>query len=565
MSLAPLPDTVEAFDGLVWDSVQPYVDDLLARALTPQTVDQWLADWSKLEWLLQDTYTTLQIAYDLDTASEAKKAATEKFLAEIYPRSLVAQHRLKEKLVASGVEPADHAVMLRGIRNEIEIFRDENVPLLAEVQQLGLEYQRIMGAMTVEFDGKELTVQQLQPYLLKTDRAVRERAWHAMRGRQMQDREALHFLFDRMLALRHQIAVNAGFENFRDYMFRSLGRFDYTPADCKAFHAAIEQVIVPAAKRRLNDRREHMGLEALRPWDTAVDPLGREPLRPFDDVGTLIAKVGAIFEQLDFTLAGYYATMVRENLLDLGSRKGKAPGAYSTVLNMRKRAFILQNAVGTANDVQTLLHESGHSFHTFEMTKLPLQWDRAIPMEIAEVASMAMELLASSFLGEFYTNDELVRARTEHLDGTLAFLPYMAVVDAFQHWLYENPGHTHVERDAQWLALMERFVPGVDWNGLEAERASYWQRQLHIFQVPFYYVEYGIAQVGAWQIWRNSLQDARKALADYRATLALGYTRSLPDLFAAAGARFALGDGQLLGELVTLIESQLAALEGEAS
>ncbi len=380
----------------------------------------------------------------------------------------------------------------------------------------------------------------------------------------MQDREQLDDIFDKMLKLRHQIALNAGFANYRDYMFRSMGRFDYTPDDCKAFHTAIEQVVVPAVQRRQLRRREQMGLQMLRPWDTAVDPLGREPLQPFDEIGTLIARTDRIFEKIDATLSGYYKTMAGENLLELGSRKGKAPGGYSTTLQMRKRAFIFMNAVGTHGDVNTLLHEAGHAFHTFEMSHLPLIWDKGVPMEIAEVASMAMELLAAPYIGEFYSDDETTRARIEHLEGTIAFLPYMAIVDAFQHWIYENPEHTRAERGMKWLELNERFLPGVDWEGLTEERASYWQRQLHIYEVPFYYVEYGIAQVGAWQVWRNSLADPAGALKAYRAALALGYTHSLPDLYETAGASFALGDVELLGDLVALIEAQLTDLEGES-
>ena len=564
MTLPPLPDDAEAFDGLNWEAVAPYFDELRSRPLTPETIVAWLKDWSHLDALLGDTYTRVTVAYHLDTANEDKQAAAEKFLTDIYPRLLEAEHPLKQKLIASGFDDPAYGVLLRRFRNDVELFREENVPLLAQVEQLSLEYQKIMGAMMVEFDGKELTVQQLRPYLLKTDRPLRERAWRAGRERQMQNREELHDLFDRMLKLRHQIALNAGFANYRDYMFRSMGRFDYTPDDCKAFHAAIEAVIVPVAAQRLARRRQLMGLDALRPWDTAVDPLGREPLAPFDDVQVLIDKVGQIFERVDPELAGYYQTMADEKLLELDSRKGKAPGGYCTALHLRKRALIFMNAVGVHDDVQTLLHESGHAFHDFEMGGLPLIWDRDIPMEIAEVASMSMELLAAPYLAEFYTEDEVARARIEHLEGTVAFLPYMAVVDAFQHWIYENPDHSHAERDAQWAGLMERFMPGVDWSGLEAERESYWQRQLHIYEVPFYYVEYGIAQMGAWQVWRNSLTDPAQALEAYRRALALGYTRPLPELFATAGASFALGDRALMAELATLIESQLAALEGEA-
>ncbi len=564
MTLAPLPDSVDDFDGLNWEAIAPYYEELQQRALTPGTVGDWLRDWSHLESLLHDTFTQLHIAYDLDTADEEKQAAAEKFITEINPKRQLAQQPLKKKLIDSGYDSSNHAIMLRSFRNEIELFREENVPLMAELGQLSMQYQKIMGAMTVEFDGEERTIPQLRPYLLRTDRRVREAAWRAGRERQMADRQQLHELFDRMIRLRHQIARNAGFANYRDYMFREMERFDYTPEDCKAFHAAIERVIVPAVQRRLARRCQQMGLDSLRPWDLAVDPLGREPLHPFERVDALIGQTGDIFRQLDPTLAGYYDTMATESLLELESRKGKAPGGYSTSFHLRKRAFIFMNAVGVHDDVQTLLHEAGHAFHTFERSHLPLIWERNIPMEIAEVASMAMELLAAPYLAEFYDDGEVRRARVEHLEGTMDFLPYMAVVDAFQHWLYENPEHSHEERDAKWLELHERFKPGEDWSGLEEERASYWQRQLHIYEVPFYYVEYGIAQVGAWQVWRNSLADPAKALADYRAALALGYTRPLPELYATAGTELALGDEALLGELVALIERQLAELEGAA-
>ncbi len=564
MTLAPLPDTVEAFNGQEWDAIAPYYEELASRPLAPDTVEAWLRDWSKLEALLSDTYTRLQVAYHLDTASEQKQAAAERFLTEIYPRTLMAQQPLKEKLIASGYQSPEHAVLLRRFRNDVELYREENVPLLARLEQLSLRYQKIMGAMTVHFDGEERTIQQLFPYLLKTDRRVRESAWRAGRERQMADRAALHDLFDEMVGLRHQVARNAGFANYRDYMFRYMGRFDYTPEDCKAFHAAIEKVVVPAAQRRLERRRQLMGLAALRPWDLAVDPLGREPLRPFTEVGILIDKTHAIFERVDRTLAGYFDTMARERLLELESRKGKAPGGYCTQYYMTGRTFIFMNAVGVHDDVQTLLHESGHAFHGFEMAHLPLIWEQQIPMEMAEVASMSMELLAAPYLSEYYDDGELARARIEHLEGTISFLPYMAVVDAFQHWMYENPEHDRRQRDAKWLELTSRFMPGVDWSGLEEERASYWQRQLHIYEVPFYYVEYGIAQVGAWQVWRNSLVDPAKALQDYRAALSLGYTRPLPELYERAGAALALGNEVLLGELIALVEEQLTQLEGEA-
>jgi oligoendopeptidase F len=382
----------------------------------------------------------------------------------------------------------------------------------------------------------------------------------------VEKRAELNDVYAQMLAMRRQVAANAGLPNFRDYTFRAYNRFDYTPDDCFRFHDAIEAAVVPAATRVYDRRRAQLGLERLRPWDVAVDPFDAPPLVPYHGQDELIQGSLNIFERVDPGLARQFATMAEENLLDLDTRAGKALGGYCSSLVWRQRPFIFMNGVGSHDDVQTMLHEAGHAFHGFATFDLPYIWQQEVPMEFCEVASMSMELLSAPYLtradGGFYTPAEAARARIEHLSGVLTFLPYMAVVDAFQHWVY-----THVDEaadaaacDAAWDELWARFMPGVDWTGFEAERVTGWHRKLHIFHVPFYYVEYGLAQVGALQVWRNALRDQRQAVATYRSALKLGGTRPLTGLFQAAGAEFRF-DAAMLTDLVELIETTVAELE----
>jgi oligoendopeptidase F len=368
------------------------------------------------------------------------------------------------------------------------------------------------------------------------------------------------------MALRRRIAENAGLPDFRAYRWQQKLRFDYTPQDCYRFHQAIEEVAVPAALRIYERRRQRLGVETLRPWDLAVDPLGREPLSPFQTISELEEKCQAIFTRVDPQLGEYFEIMRREGLLDLDNRKGKAPGGYCTQFYAAKRPFIFANSVGLHEDVQTLLHEGGHAFHVFETNYLPYYQQLEIPYEFLEVASMGMEFLAGPYLdaeqGGFYSTQDAARARSEHLEQAVLFWPYMAVVDAFQHWVYENheAASDPAKCDARWAELWQRFMPGVDWGGLDEVLRTGWQRKLHIYQDPFYYIEYGLAQLGAGQVMRNSLRDPAGAVAAYRRALTLGGTVTLPELYAAAGVSFAF-DAATLSEVVTLIEKTLADLE----
>jgi len=575
-----LPTTVFKFMDWSWPQIEPHFHDLAARPLNANAesgdlhrhgsadITAWLADWTHLSLLLQETYWRLYVATTVNTADEAAQRRFYAFLDEIYPRAQAADQTLKEKLLRSGLEPEGFEIPLRNLRAEADLYREQNLLLLGDELKYWIEYDQIIGAQTVEWEGKEATLLQLTPVYQNPDRGRRERAWRLAATRQLADRDRITDLWVTLMGVRRQLADNAGRSDYRAYRWQQLLRFDYTPEDCKRFHSAIEQVVVPAVRRVLEHRRQRLGLESLRPWDLDVDLQARSRLRPFREVSELIDKTSAIFYCVDPQLGGYFDLMRREGLLDLENRKSKAPGGYCTDFYVTRRPFIFMNAVGLHEDVHTLLHEGGHAFHTFEMTRLPYAQQYQVGMEFNEVASMAMELLGSRYLSldgqGFYTPQEAARARAEHLVAMLRFWPYMAVVDAFQHWVYENHAAASdpANCDAAWTELWQRFMGGVDWSDLEDEMATGWQRKAHITQTPFYYIEYGLAQLGALQIWRNSLSDQAGAVAAYRRALALGGTLPLPQLYATAGARLAF-DADTLGEAVALIEKTIARLEVE--
>ena len=564
-----LPTTAQAFSAWTWPRIAPYYDDLLARPLRGDTIAAWLTDWTRLSALLDEMNTRFTIATTVNTADTEAEAAYKTYLDEIVPPMRTAEQRLKQKLIESGLTTVGFEMPLLKLRTEAALFREENLPLLAEERKLALEYEKLAGARTVQWEGREIPYTQLFPVLEEPDRERRERAWRTRRARLEADAEALAALWRRMVGVRQRIARNAGFEDYRAYRWQQLFRFDYTPDDAKRFQAAIEEVAVPAAPRLWEQRRQQLGVSTLRHWDLFVDPRNRPPLHPYATMAELEAGVERIFQQVDPQFAQYFATMRAERLLDLESRENKAPGGYSLGYAVTRRPFIFMNAVGTQGDVQTLLHEGGHSFHTFECAALPFlpQWqEQMLPMEFAEVASTAMELLGAPYLarerGGFYSEAEAARARLDNLREIITFWPYMAMIDALQHWVYEHPDEAaDLERcDAYWGGLVDRFWPSLDWTGLETAKRTYWHQQGHVFTDPFYYIEYGIAQLGAVQVWANALRDPAGAAAAYRQALALGATVPLPQLYAAAGAKFAF-DAPTLRAAVSLIEETIEQLE----
>ena len=570
-----LPQNINDFRDWTWDDIQPYADDLVNRPLAAETIGAWLADWSQITSLIAETFSRLEIRTTTHTNDHAGRERFKQYSEDIMPNVRKVEQQLIEKLLASGLEPDQFELPLKKMRIDAEIFRSENLPLQTEIEKLGIELSKIAGSRVVEWDGEELTMQQAMAKLTNPDRAIRERAWKVTSARAQQDREQIDTIWVKLLDLRTQMARNAGFDDYRAYRWQQLKRFAYTPDDCKTFHAAIEEVVVPAASRINAKRKALLDVDTLRVWDAfwffRVDTSDDPPLKPFESIDELNDKTEAIFTQVDPELGGYYRIMRDEGLLDLESRKHKAGGAYMEEFPTTGRPYIFSNAVGIHNDVTTLLHEGGHAFHAFETAHLPYYHLFSlgnIPMEFVEVGSMAMELLAAPYLttdhGGFYTEAEAARARIEHLESIIAFWPYMTVVDAFQHWIYENPAAAHDTDhcDAVWSDLHQRYLPDLDWSGIEDTLAFFWRQQGHITQSPFYYVEYGLAQLVAVQVWANALTGQGQAVKDYRRSLSLGATATLPELFAAAGAKFAF-DADTLREFVGLIErttDELAAV-----
>ncbi|MEA3336986.1 MAG: M3 family oligoendopeptidase [Chloroflexota bacterium] len=551
---------------LDWETVQPYVDQLLAEPLGADSVEPWLKKWSGLVSVIDETEAQIYRDVTENTADEAAEERFKQYIEVILPQTSIANQALKQKLLSvEDYEPTgETAVLMQRFQTEADIFHEDNVPIESKLEMLGNDYNKIVGAMNIEWQGETETLPQAMQHLESRDRQTRKAVWRLIMERYLQDRDRLNELYLEMLPLRRQIAPTAGLSDFRAYRWQKLSRFDYTPEDCFTFHDAIEHEVVPLASELYRELAGQLQIDQVRPWDTQVDPYG-EPLHPFEDVAQLEAGAQRIFDNLDPVLGGYFAVM-RDGYLDLESRPNKAPGGYCNEFPVSGKPYIFMNAVGTHQNVSTLLHEGGHAFHVMESQHQPLIWNHNAQMEFCEVASMSMELLTAPYWrkeqGGFYQEADARRAQAQELKQTVFFLPYMAVVDAFQHWVYVDAPESvsSDELDAKWSDLLDRFMPGVDYSGFQAEKETGWHRKGHIFGVPFYYVEYGLAQLGALQVWRNALQDQSKAIADYRAALALGYTRSLPELFQVAGATFAF-DRQIVGELMTLIRDQLALLE----
>ncbi len=558
-----LPQQLDLGD---WGQIKPLFDALEARAprcASASELERWLLDWSELSAALDEESSKRYIAMTCHTDNAEAEKAYLHFVEQIEPRLKPRQFELAKGYIAHPVRnqlaKQRFLVFDRDTKNQVDLFRPENVPLETEEAKLSHQYQKLSGSLTVQFRGEEKTLVQMGRYLEEPDRALRKEAWELVANRRLQEADKIEEIFDQLFRIRQQIAGNAGFDHYRNYAFRKLGRFDYTPGDCSHFHETVEKEIMPVVRELQAERRSQLKLDKLRPWDLAVDPLNRPALKPFEQVARMVSCTQKIFDRLDRQLAAGFQQMQNLRLLDLANRKGKAPGGYQSTLAEARLPFIFMNAVGLQRDVETILHEAGHAFHALATRDEDLYAYRSAPIEFCEVASMSMELLGNEFLEEFYPPQDANRARRTHLEGIIGIFPWIATVDAFQHWIYTHPGHTREERSAAWLGLMDRFGGDVDWSGHEQARAHLWHRQLHIFIHPFYYIEYGIAQLGALQVWANSKRDKSKALGDYKRALELGGSRTLPELFETAGCRFEF-DGHTIKPLVQLLRNELEKL-----
>jgi len=547
-----------------WKQLEPLFDELEKNAKT-RDLRAWLQDWSEFESAWNEESSRRYVAMTCDTENAEKEKKYLHLETVIGPLGKPRWQTLKKLYLdhpkRKSLPKNVYGVMDRFIANEFELYREANIALEAKDAELRQKYQKTMGAMTVTYDGKEQTLQQVARHLEENDRARRQEVWELISKRRLQDHDALEDLYDEMIKLRTTVGRNAGFKDYRDYTFQARGRFDYTPQHCFDFHRANEKAVVPALRRRHERRRQKLGVEPLRPWDLAVDPEGRAPLRPFKSMKQLMDGCGRIFKKVHPDFAKMFDYIRSKDYLDLDSRKGKAPGGYQTVFEVERVPFIFSNSAGLHGDVETLLHEGGHSFHSLQCRHHEPRFNRDYPTEFAEVASMGMELLGQPYLEEFYSKKDADRARAHHLEGLLSTYAWVATIDAFQHWVYTDPDHSRVDRRRAWLDLRQRLGGAEDWSGYEDAKAYNWHRQLHLFTVPFYYIEYGIAQTGALQVWRNAKKSRKSAIAKYRAGESLGWTRPLPELFRASGLKFDFSE-KTIGPLVKAALADLEKLDG---
>ncbi|MEM7382773.1 MAG: M3 family oligoendopeptidase [Bacteroidota bacterium] len=550
-----------------WESLRPCYEQLLHRPFaTLAALRSWLLDRSELEGALAEDASWLYINMACDTTHEGHRQQYEAYVKDILPQIMPLAHRLDEQAVqcphAQALrQEAGFDLLLRCLANNIRLYRTENIPILTQLKLREQEYSKMAGAMTVAVGGQELTLPQAAIHLEAPDRALREEVYQKMQHRRWQDKAILDGLYTTLVKDRHQVALNAGFENFRDYSFAALQRFDYTPQDCFSFHHGVQKAVVPLLDELARERQAMLGVAVLKPWDQAVDPTGKSSLKPFSDGADLLHKTIMTFDRLDTSLGDCLRTMEAMGRIDLVSRKGKAPGGYNCPLEESGVPFIFMNAAAKFKDMITMLHEGGHAIHTFLMHDLPINHFKHITAEMGELASMSMELLTMDHWDIFFEEaDDLKRAKKQHLEQIISRLAWIATIDKFQHWVYENPHHTLEQRRIAWSDILSSFSEHVtDWSGQEPYKDFMWQQQLHLFQEPFYYIEYGIAQLGAIAVWRNYQQNPVQGLRKYLNALKLGYTRSLPDMYATAGIAFDFRR-TYIQELVTFVRDQWQAI-----
>lgn len=550
-----------------WETLEPFFKDLLERKITSaEELEKWLADVNELDAVVNEDFSWRQIRMTCDTTDKSLEDAFNYFCMEIHPKIQPYADAINRKLIespfADQLDKEKYYTYFRSVRKSIDLFRQENIPLQAELSVLAQQFGAITGKMTVEVNGKEYTLQQAAKFLESHDRSLREEVYRKVNERRLQSKEELNSLFDKLVTRRHKVALNAGFQNYRDYKFKELGRFDYSKEDCFRFHEAVKLHVLPLVNKIYKDKKEKLGVDKLRPWDTEAEPEGTPALNPFTTGQELLEKTVACLDKLRPFFADCLRQMNSMKHLDLESRKGKAPGGYNCPLAESGAPFIFMNAAGQMHDVTTMVHEGGHAVHSFLAHPLELNAFKEYPMEIAEVASMAMELFTMDHWDVYFDNaEDLKRAKEHQLERVITIFPWIAAIDKFQHWIYENPEHTAEERKSSWVNIFNEFRDGItDYSGLEKYTENLWQKQLHLFEVPFYYIEYGIAQLGAIGMWMQFKNDPEKALDNYMKSLSLGGTKTLPELYHEAGLQFDFSPGHIKS-LMDFVNEQMEDLK----
>ncbi len=537
------------FDIISWKDLEPIYTELLERKISSANeLENWMLDVNELDAAASENYAWRYIKMSCDTENADLIKSYEYFVTEIEPKIAPLSDKLNKKLInspiVSSLDQKKYFTYLRSVKNSIELFREENVELQSQLSTKSQQYAAITGKQTINYEGKEITLQQAALYFKNPDRKIREEVYQIIQARKKQDENSLNKLFDELLQLRHKIAVNAGFKNYRDYKFKELGRFDYNVNDCSNFHASVKKYFVPLSKAIDEQRKKKLGNDSYKPWDTEVDTNSEKPLHPFSSADELLKKSIDCFNSTDKYFGECLSTMEKMRHLDLESRKGKAPGGYNYPLYESGVPFIFMNSVGLQRDVVTLMHEGGHAVHAFLTKDYKINEFKSVPSEVAELASMSMELISMKHWDIFYPDkNDFCRAKKEQLEKIIKTLCWIACVDDFQQKLYVNHTQTTPERYKTWVETYHEYESGViDYNGLEENIKRMWHAQLHIFEVPLYYIEYGFAQLGALAVWKNYMQEPVKALQQYKDALSLGYTVSIPEVYNAGGIKFDFSD-----------------------
>ncbi len=549
-----------------WESLEPYFIQLNERPLNSvSNLEQWLKDMSEVEAFISEDACWRQVRMTCNTENKSFEEAFNFFFMEIQPKIQPYADLLNKKLIdcpfTKEINQHKYFTYLRSVRKSIELFRESNIPLQSEVSVLQQQYGAIAGKMMIEQDGKEFTLQQAAKFLESENREIRETVYKKIASRRLEDKDPLNDLFSKLIEKRHQIGLNAGFKNYRDYKFAEMGRFDYTPEACYQFHEAVKKEVVPLVDQIYNDQKNRLGLESMKPWDTEAEPAGIKPLRPFTDGNDLLTKSIKCLDELNPFFGNCLRKMKELKHLDLDSRKGKSPGGYNMPLAESGAPFIFMNAAAQMSDLTTMVHESGHAIHSFLSHPLELTGFKEYPTEMAEVASMSMELFTMDHWDVFFNDEEeMKRAKRHQLERVITIFPWIATIDKFQHWIYEHPTHTLEERRENWLRILNEFSStSIDFSDLEKFRSYSWQRQLHLFEVPFYYIEYGIAQLGAIGMWKQYRENKEKALENYITGLSLGGTKTLPELYHASGIDFDFSP-EKISELMLFVKKELESL-----
>ena len=550
-----------------WNTLEPYVIQLVERPIESETdLEQWLKDMSEVEAFISEDACWRQVRMTCDTENKALEEAFNFFFMEIQPKLQPYADQLNKKLIncpfTNTLDQQKYFTYLRSVKKSIDLFRESNIPLQAEASVLQQQYGTIAGKMMIEHEGQEYTLQQAAKFLEHEDRSVRETVYKKIAQRRYADKDALNDLYSKLIALRHQIALNAGFSNYRDYKFAEMGRFDYKPEACFDFHDAVQEAVLPLINDIYTEQAKRLGIDIMKPWDTEAEPAGIHPLRPFTDGKDLLKKSITCLDQLDPFFGDCLRKMDELNHLDLDSRKGKAPGGDNMPLAESGAPFIFMNAAAQMSDLTTMVHEAGHAIHSFLAHELPLSAFKEYPTEMAEVASMSMELFTMDHWETFFdSEEEMKRAKRHQLERVITIFPWIAIIDKFQHWVYEHPNHTLEEREESWMNILNKFTStAIDHTGLENYRSYGWQKQLHLFEVPFYYIEYGIAQLGAIGMWKQYKENPKQALDNYKYALSLGGTKTLPELYKAAGIDFDFSHKNI-SELMIFVKNELDLLK----